>query len=108
VELKKITADPSQSDVQIFAIAIDAKPELQRMQASISKNGEPKGFLFLSDPDHKVISRYGILNESSKGLPHPATYVIDKNGIVRWKSVEDAGSCVSNLCRPVRMPFITG
>jgi peroxiredoxin len=34
-----------------------------------------------------VIDRYGILNPDSKGLPHPATYVIDKKGIVRWKSV---------------------
>ena len=39
----------------------------------------------LSDPDHAVINRYGILNMISNGLPHPATYVIDKKGIVRWK-----------------------
>ena len=42
----------------------------------------------LSDPGHKVIDRYGLLNPDSKGLPHPATYVIDKKGVVRWKFVE--------------------
>jgi peroxiredoxin len=81
--------DPSQSDTQILAVAIDSKPDLQKMFNTISKSGAlPAGFLFLSDTDHKVINRYGILNESSRGLPHPATYVIDKKGIVRWKFVE--------------------
>jgi peroxiredoxin len=45
-------------------------------------------FPFLEDKDHKVIDRYGILNPDGKGWPHPATYVIDKQGIVRWKFVE--------------------
>ncbi len=45
-------------------------------------------FPFLSDPGHKVIDRYGLLNPSASGLPHPATYVIDRKGIVRWKFVE--------------------
>jgi peroxiredoxin len=81
--------DPSLSDTRILAIAIDSKPDLQKMSDTISKNGgKPPGFLFLSDPEHKVINRYGILNESSKSLPHPATYVIDKSGIVRWKFAE--------------------
>ena len=44
--------------------------------------------LLLSDPEHTVIDRYGILNPESNGLPHPATYVIDKEGIVRWKFLE--------------------
>ena len=45
-------------------------------------------FPLLSDPGHKVIDRYGLLNPSGRGLPHPATYVIDKKGIVRWRFVE--------------------
>jgi peroxiredoxin len=58
------------------------------MSDAISKNdGAPSGILFLSDVGHRVINRYGILNQSSRDLPHPATYVIDKGGIVRWKSV---------------------
>jgi peroxiredoxin len=62
---------------------------LQKAFNAISKNGsEPVDLLFLSDTDHRVIDRYGILNPKSKGLPHPGTYVIDKKGIVRWKFVE--------------------
>ena len=45
-------------------------------------------FPLLEDKDHKVINRYGILNPNSKGWPHPATYVIDKKGVVRWRFIE--------------------
>ncbi len=45
-------------------------------------------FPMLEDKNHKVISRYGILNPEGNGWPHPATYVIDKQGIVRWRFVE--------------------
>ena len=45
-------------------------------------------FPMLEDKDHKVIDRYGLLNPEVKGMPHPATYVIDKDGVVRWKFVE--------------------
>ena len=40
------------------------------------------------DKEHKVIDRYGILNPDSRGWPHPATFVIDPKGIVRWKFIE--------------------
>ncbi len=44
---------------------------------------------FLSDADHRVIDRYGLLNEKSKRvIPHPATYVIDRQGKVRRKFIE--------------------
>lgn len=42
----------------------------------------------LEDKDHKVIDRYGLLNPEVKGMPHPATYVIDKESVVRWTFVE--------------------
>ncbi len=46
-------------------------------------------FPLLSDANHRVIDRYGLLNEKSpRGIPHPATYVIDRQGAVRWKFVE--------------------
>jgi peroxiredoxin len=75
-------------DLQILAVAVDSRPDLKKMHDTNSKKDEtPPGFLFLSDAGHKVINRYGILNQDSNGLPHPATYVIGKSGIVRWRSV---------------------
>lgn len=45
----------------------------------------------LSDPDHRVIDRYGLFNPSEskrRPVPHPTTIVIDMEGVVRWKFVE--------------------
>jgi len=45
-------------------------------------------FPFLEDKNHRVIDRYGILNPDGRGWPHPATYVLDRQGVVRWKFIE--------------------
>ena len=45
----------------------------------------------LSDPDHRVIDRYGLYNPDEsrrRPVPHPTTLVIDRRGVIRWKFVE--------------------
>ena len=70
-------------------MSIDPKADLQRMADKISKDkGKAPEFIFLSDPGHRVIDRYGLLNPDGRGWPHPATFVLDREGIVRWKFVE--------------------
>ena len=72
-----------------MAVAIDPKEDLDRMVERISQErGPPTDILFLSDPGHRVIDRYGLLNPDGRGWPHPATYVIDREGVVRWKFIE--------------------
>src|SRR5262245_64342204 len=58
------------------------------MADKIGKDGKAPNIVFLSDPGHRVIDRYGIWNPAGKGWPHPTTLVIDRQGIVRWKFVE--------------------
>jgi len=58
------------------------------MANKIAKDGTPTNIVFLSDPDHRVIDRYGLYNPAGRGWPHPATFVVDRQGIVRWKFVE--------------------
>jgi peroxiredoxin len=75
--------------VQILAISIDSHEDSKKfMQKLKEKFSGDLDFPLLEDKDHKVIDRYGILNPNNKGWPHPATYVIDKEGIVRWKFIE--------------------
>ncbi len=48
-------------------------------------------YTFLSDPDARVINRYGLFNQddpNGRAIPHPTTYVIDRQGVVRWKMTE--------------------
>jgi peroxiredoxin len=70
--------------------------------------GKPPNYPLLADPDRSVINRYGQLNperfkhESSPDpagyvVPHPAVFVIDRQGRVAWKFTDtDARVRASN------------
>ena len=54
-------------------------------------DGRVLEFPLLSDPDHAVIARYGLLNQDDpedRPIPHATTFVIDRDGVVRWKFIE--------------------
>ena len=86
-----LTAE-QESDTQIVALSVDSPEDLQRMVDRISADDSiaPR-FPFLTDPGHQVIDRYGLFNAddpNGRQITHPATYLIDKDGAVRWKHVE--------------------
>ena len=48
-------------------------------------------FDLLSDPEAAIINRYGLFNQDDprgRAIPHPTVYVIDTDGVVRWKFTE--------------------
>jgi peroxiredoxin len=50
----------------------------------------PEPFAIVSDPDMKVITEYGLRWKSPLETAYPATFVIDKNGHVKWSKVSDS------------------
>ena len=73
---------------EILAVSIDPRDKALFLRDKL-KDQPGFDFPLLSDANHRVIDRYGLLNEQSqRGWPHPATYVIDREGKVRWKFVE--------------------
>lgn len=50
-------------------------------------------FPLLSDPEHKVIDTYGIYNpleeELKSGIPYPTVYIINKEGMVVTRFLDD-------------------
>ena len=55
------------------------------------EDGIVPDYPLLSDPDHRVIDRYGLFTPDEsrrRPVPHPTTLVIDRRGVVRWKFVE--------------------
>lgn len=50
---------------------------------------------FIADEDSKIIKAFGILNESHQpgsrvyGIPHPAVFIVDENGVVEAKLYEE-------------------
>ena len=88
MKLKALLDSTGKRNVELLALAIDNRELLQKMADKISADGAKPDFTFLSDPGHRVIDRYGLLNPSGQGWPHPTTYIIDRQGVVRWKFTE--------------------
>lgn len=71
----------------------DGPELLQRMVDRVIEETDGKAieYTLLSDPGAAVINRYGLFNQDDsqgRAIPHPTTYVIDREGVVRWKMTE--------------------
>jgi len=92
VELQGLLRARPGLDAQVLAVSVDSHQDsldlLKGLPERTSAPASGPQFPLLEDRGHRVIDRYGILNPGSRGWPHPATYVIDKTGMVRWRFVE--------------------
>ncbi len=92
MQLKALLTEEQERTTQIVALSVDSPEDLQRMVDRISGDDQTAPhFPFVTDPGHRVIDRYGLFNPDDRGgrqLTHPATFVIDMDGMVRWKYVE--------------------
>ena len=89
-ELRTLLDEPLKKETELLVVSIDGENETKIAISRIATDGNQPDFTFLSDPEHSVIDRYGVLNPSGsrRGIPHPAAYVIDKKGVVRWRDVQ--------------------
>ncbi len=74
-----------------MAVSIDDAERIEQMRQRVAEeqDTDPPDYLFLSDPGHQVIDRYGLRNpDDDRGIPHPTTFVLNRDGVVRWKFVE--------------------
>jgi len=66
----------------VLAISTDDLPGAQAMVAKAEA-----GFPVLADGDAEVVAAYGLYNLRGDSVAAPATFVIDRAGIVRWAHV---------------------
>jgi peroxiredoxin len=92
-ELRSLRKEGEPLDV--YAISIDKPADSKKLAEKISVDGKGKvDYRLLSDPGAKTIDAYGLRAPAYKGqpidgVPHPAVYVIDKNGKVAWAKVDE-------------------
>ena len=81
-------------NVKLFAISVDPPDVSKSFANKIASDGKGAvNFPLLSDPEHKIIDAYGLRDPAYEGqkvygIPHPAVYVIDKEGKVAWARLE--------------------
>jgi len=80
--------------VTIYAISPDLPEDGRKFAQLIASDhhGEVT-FSLLSDPRSRVIDRYALRDDAyagkkEDGIPHPAVFVLDAAGRVRWMKVE--------------------
>jgi peroxiredoxin len=68
---------------ELIAISSDA-------EAATKQNVQNQGlkFVVLSDPDLTTISDYNVVNPGNKRIARPASYVLQKDGTIAWKSLD--------------------
>jgi peroxiredoxin len=74
-------------NTEILAIVVDSVEQNAEVVRDVGL-----GYRILSDPDLTAIDAYGLRHEHEAGQPpiaHPASFLIDANGVVRWRDLTD-------------------
>jgi peroxiredoxin len=80
--------------VKIYAISPDSTGEGKKFgQLLATDHRGSVTFPLLSDPRSRVVDRYALRDEAyagkkEDGIPHPAVFVLDAKGRVRWMKIE--------------------
>ncbi len=95
-ELQGLLSQEDPAEGVLLAVSTDSHQDSRRMIQQVEVTyGLHLTFPLLADTDHRVIDRYGLLNmgtapgPSTRKFPTPATYIIDKNGVIQWRMVEE-------------------
>ena len=91
MELQRRYADIRKQGLGLIAVSYDSPDTLKKFAAS-------RGITFpmISDRDSAMIRAYGIFNEGEKagsrsyGIPHPGTFIVNRQGRVVSRFFEDA------------------
>ncbi len=74
-------------DTELVFISPDNKDETERFLKETEFGGK-RNFTMMLDPDFKVIKKLLLFKENDvKGEALPATFIIDKKGILRFKFI---------------------
>jgi peroxiredoxin len=81
--------------VKLYAISVDSQDKNKTLLEKVVASGKGKiNFPLLSDPGSKTIDAYGIRDpaytgKQFDGIPHPAIYIVNKEGKVAWSKIEE-------------------
>jgi peroxiredoxin len=82
-ELAQHAAELEARDVAIVAIAADSVADMATLQAKLPR------LVLLTDPDVAAATAWGV-RAAGADHPSPGTFVVGRDGLVRWRRLEDA------------------
>ncbi len=84
LQLRK--ADFDRRNVAVFAVSVDSVEENAAVVRDVGLD-----YHVLSDPQLAAIDTYGLRydRQGEPSIARPATFVIDGNGVIRWRDVTE-------------------
>ncbi len=80
------------TETQVFGVSVDSVPALKRWSEDLAPETKGLTFPLLSDfKQRKTVKDYGIFNEA-QGFGMRATFVVDKEGIIR--NIEEGNTAI--------------
>ena len=70
-------------DAELIAISVDTIADTKR-----TVQNEGLTFPVLSDDDLEAITAYNVVNQVNLVVARPATYIIESDGTITWKSLD--------------------
>ena len=87
-ELRKHAKDFQELKTTIVLVYPGEKDGLKERAAEFLKDSPlPKGFVFAIDPGYKFTTKYGLRWDAEAETAYPATFVLDKGRIVKFRKV---------------------
>jgi len=85
-------AELRDAGADVVALSVDDRVRAQAMTRELALP-----FAILCDPGREVVTAWGLLNRAEKGgIAFPATFLIDRDRKVRYRSLESVGRRVSS------------
>jgi peroxiredoxin len=73
---------------EVLAISVDPVEASKKLAADLKLD-----YVLLCDPELKVIDAYDVRHKqagpNSQDIARPATFILDRNGVVRWRELTE-------------------
>ena len=74
---------------EVIALSSDTPAQAKEaIERGVRRFGVKVRFPVLSDAETQAIAAYNMTDPFNKRLARPITYIIDENGIIRWKFLD--------------------
>ncbi len=88
-ELQQDYAAIQAAGAELLAISTDNAAQAKKAIANVKRRvGVEIEFPLLGDPELKAINAYNARDPLNPRIARPMTYIIDENGVIRWKFLD--------------------
>ncbi len=87
-ELRKLAKEFAEEDAKVLLVYPGSAEQLEkRAEEFLKGDALPKPLMLVTDPEYKITNFYGLRWDAPSETAYPATYVLSKDGVVKFRKV---------------------